>query len=117
METLDVEQFKKKVFDFEKSKEWHFEGELPALVDFYADWCGPCRMQAPVLEEIAQEFEGKINVYKVNTETSPELSSLFRIRGIPALLFIPKDAKPSLTSGFMPKNELVQAIKEILKVD
>lgn len=116
METLNVTGFKSKVFDFENQKEWKFEGELPAIIDFYADWCGPCRMQAPVLEEISKAYEGKIHVFKVNTEASPELASLFRIRGIPALLFIPKTGKPSLASGFMPKETLKEAIRDVLKV-
>lgn len=116
METLNIEEFKKKVFNYDGGPTWKFEGNLPAIVDFYADWCGPCRMQTPVLEEISKEFEGKIRVYKVDTQATPELASIFRIRGIPALLFIPKDGKPSLSSGFMPKEHLKQAISELLGI-
>lgn len=116
METLNVTEFKNKVFNFEAAREWKFEGDLPAIVDFYADWCGPCRMQTPVLEEISKEFAGKVRVYKVNTEASPELASFVRIRGIPALLFIPANGKPSLSSGFMPKEALKEAIRDVLKV-
>jgi len=117
MELLNVATFKEKVFNFETEKEWKFAGSIPTIVDFYADWCGPCRMQTPVLEEIAKEYEGKIQVLKVNTQLNPELSSLFKVRGIPALLFIPTSGKPSLSSGFMPKEELKKAIREVLKVN
>lgn len=114
METLDSTGFKQKVFDYETAKEWKFAGDKPAIVDFYADWCGPCKMQAPVLEEIAKQYAGKIDVYKVDTERSPELASLFRIRSIPSLLFIPKEGSPSLSSGFLPKEALEEAIEELL---
>jgi thioredoxin 1 len=117
METLNTSTFKEKVFNFETEKQWKFAGSLPTIVDFYADWCGPCRMLAPVLEEIAKEYEGKVQIYKVNTEVNPELSSLFRVRGIPALLFIPLNGKPSLSAGFMPKEALKEAIRDVLKVD
>jgi thioredoxin 1 len=117
MQLLSVHEFKEKIFNYDLHSEWKFEGEIPAIVDFYADWCGPCRMQAPVLEEISKEYSGKIHVYKIDTQATPELASLFRIRGIPALLFIPMKDKPSLTSGFMPKEELESAISQILKVE
>lgn len=117
MELLNATTFKEKVFNFETEKEWKFAGSIPTIVDFYADWCGPCRMQTPVLEEIAKEYQGKVQVLKVNTQLNPELSSLFRVRGIPALLFIPTTGKPSLSSGFMPKESLKDAIRELLKVE
>ena len=116
MLTLNAETFKSMVFNYDTSPEWKFEGKLPAIVDFYADWCGPCKMQAPVLEEIAKEYAGQLEVYKVNTETSPELASLFQIRGIPALLFIPLEGKPSLSSGFLPGEVLRKTIQDVLHV-
>ena len=117
IEHLTSETFKNKVFDFEINKEWKFEGPLPALVDFYADWCGPCKMVAPVLEELAGEYNGKLDIYKVNTEEQRELASLFGIQSIPSLLFIPKDGQPQMSTGALPKDSLKQAFKDVLKVE
>ncbi len=117
MELLTAATFKEKVFNYETEKEWKFAGTIPTIVDFYADWCGPCRMQTPILEEIAKEYSGKVQVFKVNTQLNPELSSLFKIRGIPALLFIPSTGKPSLSAGFMPKEGLRDAIRDLFKVE
>jgi thioredoxin 1 len=114
MEHLTKETFKKKVFDFEKNKEWKFEGNLPCIIDFYADWCGPCKMLAPVLEELSKEYDGKINIYKVDTEAEHELSSVFGIQSIPSLLFCPVDDKPQMAMGALPKTSFVQAIDDIL---
>jgi len=116
MELLTPDAFKLKVFDYEKNKEWKFAGELPSIVDFYADWCGPCRMLSPVLEEISREYQGKINIYKVDTEKHPELAALFRVRGIPTLIFIPMDDKPTTSSGFLSKEVLRNIIQDVLKV-
>lgn len=116
MENLSLETFKEKIFDFENSKDWKFKGELPAIIDFYADWCGPCKMVAPVLEELSREYDGKINIYKVNTEEQSELASAFGISSIPSLLFIPKDEKPQMAAGALPKHSFEDAIKNILKV-
>ena len=117
IEHLTSETFKNKVFDYEVNKEWKFAGELPTLVDFYADWCGPCKMVAPILEELAGEYNGKLNIYKVNTEEQRELASLFCIQSIPSLLFIPKEGQPQMAMGALPKDSLKQAFKEVLLVE
>jgi len=114
MEHLTKESFKDKIFDFENKKEWEFKGELPSIIDFYADWCGPCRMVGPLLESLAEEYKGKINVYKVDTDKEQELSSLFGIRSIPSILFIPKHGKPQMAVGALPKEALVKAVNEVL---
>jgi thioredoxin 1 len=114
MEHLTKEDFLQKVFDYETNKEWKFAGELPCIIDFYADWCGPCKMVAPILEELSKEFAGKVNVYKVDTEKEQELAAAFGIRSIPSLLFCPKDGKPQMAMGAMPKEGFVQAINDVL---
>ncbi len=114
MEHLTKETFKKKVFDYENHQEWKYEGNLPCLIDFYADWCGPCKMVAPILEELSKEYDGKIHIYKINTEEQTELASVFGIRSIPSLLFCPKDGEPQMAMGALPKQSLTQAIDEIL---
>ncbi|MGD2034565.1 MAG: thioredoxin [Bacteroidales bacterium] len=117
LEHLNKETFRKKVFDYETNKEWNFEGDLPCLVDFYADWCGPCKMVAPVLEELAEEFKGKLNIYKVDTEKERELATVFRIQSIPSLLFVPLDGQPQLAKGALPRDTFIRAFKDVLKVE
>ena len=90
---------------------------MPTIIDFYADWCGPCKALSPILEEIAKEYEGKVEIYKVDTEESPELSAAFGIRSIPSILFIPKDGKPTMAAGLVPKQSLKKAIKDIFNVE
>ena len=114
LEHLTKETFKTKVFNFEVNQEWKFEGTKPCLIDFYADWCGPCKMVAPILEELSKEFDGKINIYKVNTEVEQELASAFGIQSIPSLLFCPKDGKPQMAMGALPKQAMTDAINEVL---
>ncbi len=114
MEHLTKESFLNKVFNYEASKEWKFEGELPAIIDFYADWCGPCKMVAPVLEELSKEYAGKVNIYKIDTEKEQELAAVFGIRSIPSILFIPKEGKPQMAMGAMPKEGFVDAINGVL---
>jgi thioredoxin len=117
IEHLTTQTFKDKVFNFEENKDWKFAGNLPALVDFYADWCGPCKMVAPILEELAAEYEGKLRIYKVDTEEQRELAAMFGIQSIPSLLFIPKEGQPQMAMGALPKDSLKQAFKEVLKVE
>ncbi len=114
MEHLTKETFLKKVFDYENNTEWKYEGELPAIIDFYADWCGPCKMVAPILEDLSKEYEGKISIYKVDTEKEQELASVFGIRSIPSILFIPKEGKPQMAAGAMPREGFVEAINTLL---
>jgi len=114
MEHLTVDTFKTKVFNFEDNKEWKYEGNLPCIIDFYADWCGPCKMVAPVLDELAVEYKDKLNIYKIDTELEQELAGMFGIKSIPSILFIPKNGKPQMAMGAMPKEGFVQAINEIL---
>ncbi|HNS17208.1 MAG TPA: thioredoxin [Bacteroidales bacterium] len=114
MEHLTKDTFLKKIFNYEENQEWKFEGKLPCVIDFYADWCGPCKMVAPILEELSKEYDGKIDIYKVNTEDEQELSSVFGIRSIPSMLFCPMNGQPQMAVGALPKNSLRQAIDDIL---
>lgn len=116
-ELLTKETFLEKVFNYEKNKEWTFEGKVPAIVDFYADWCGPCKMIAPILEELSEEYGDKINIYKVDTEAERELSAAFAIRSIPSMLFIPMDEPPQMANGALPKQNLEEIIQQVLKVE
>jgi len=116
-EHLTKQTFLEKVFDYEKNKDWKFNGELPCIIDFYADWCGPCKMVAPVLEEISEEYKGKLNIYKINTDVEQELAGAFGIRSIPSILFVPKDAQPQMAQGAMPKQAFEEIIGNVLLKD
>ncbi len=111
---LTTEAFKNKVFDYTKEKEWQYKGDVPAIIDFYADWCGPCKMVAPVLEELAATYAGKLAIYKVDTEKEQELSSVFGIQSIPTFLFIPVNGDPMMQPGALPKKAFQQVIEERL---
>jgi thioredoxin len=114
-EQLTKETFLTKVFDYEKNQDWKFSGELPAIIDFWAPWCGPCRMVGPVLEELSEEYKGKVNIYKVNTDEEQELGSVFGIRSIPSILFVPLEGQPKMAVGALPKESIKQTIdKELL---
>ena len=113
-EHLTKETFLEKVFDFENEKEWSYKGELPAVIDFYADWCGPCKMVAPIIEELSTEYAGKVNFYKIDTEAEQELAAAFGIQSIPSLLFIPKDGQPQMAAGALPKQTLQEVINKDL---
>ena len=117
LEHLTTETFKEKVFNYDVNKEWKFEGDKPCLIDFYADWCGPCRMVAPILEELAKEYDGKLNIYKVDTDKEQELAMVFGIQSIQSLLFVPKDGQPQMAMGALPKETFKRAIKDVLKVE
>ncbi|MCK5464278.1 MAG: redoxin domain-containing protein [Bacteroidales bacterium] len=104
-EHLTKADFLTKVFDYENNKEWKYQGELPAMIDFYADWCAPCRTSSPILEELAKEYSGKINVYKIDTQKEQELAQVFGIQSIPAFLYCPMEGKPTMASGIAPTAE------------
>lgn len=114
MEHLTKETFKEKIFNYESGADWKYLGELPAIIDFYADWCGPCKALAPVLEELAAEYAGSVEIYKVDTEAEEELAGVFGIRSIPSILFIPKEGEPQMMVGALPKDSMKQAIDEVL---
>ncbi|MCX6332845.1 MAG: thioredoxin [Bacteroidia bacterium] len=116
-EHLTKETFLSRVFNYEKNKEWKFEGTKPCIIDFYADWCGPCKMVAPVLEDLATDFDGKIDVYKVNTEEQQELASAFRIKSVPSFLFVPVDGQPQMAMGALPKDTFIKAFKDVLGIE
>lgn len=117
LEHLTKETFKEKVFNFEANKEWKYEGSKPCLIDFYADWCGPCKMVAPVLDELQQEYGDSIVIYKVNTEEQQELAGMFGVQSIPSLLFVPQEGQPQMAMGALPKQTFEKAISEVLKVE
>lgn len=108
------EQFKKMIFDYEANKEWKYLGNQPCIIDFYADWCAPCRVMAPRLEEVAKEYAGRVTVYKVNTDQEQQLAAHLGIQSLPTLLFIPKSGQPRGAVGAIPKQALVKAIDEVL---
>ena len=113
-EHLTKETFLKKVFNYEKNKEWKFEGDLPCVIDFWAPWCGPCKVVGPIIDELSEEYKGKVNFYKVNTDEEQELVGAFGIRSIPSLLFVPKEGKPQMTTGALPKETLKKVVDEEL---
>ena len=117
IEYLTKETFQTKVFNYEKNQEWKFEGDKPCIIDFYADWCGPCKMVAPILEELATEYDGKLNIYKIDTEVEQELASVFGVRSIPSLLFVPLEGQPQMAAGALPKETFKQAFKDVLGVE
>lgn len=112
---LNKELFLRQVADIEKNPHtWEFLGDKPALIDFYAPWCGPCKMLAPILDELAEEYAGKVDIYKVNVDEESDLSTAFAIRSVPTLIFIPKSGQPQKASGAMSKGQLKQIIEELL---
>lgn len=114
MEHLTTKSFKQKIFNFEANKDWKFEGSRPCIIDFYADWCGPCRMVAPTLEELSKEYQGKVDIYKVDTEAEQELAAVFGIRSIPSILFVPQNGQPQMAMGALPKQSFEKMISDVL---
>ncbi len=112
---LTKTDFLNKVVDYESNpNEWKYLGDKPAIIDFYASWCGPCKMISPILEELAEEYKDEIYIYKINTEEEQELAAAFGIRSIPTLLFVPLDGQPQIANGALPKNALKDAIENVL---
>lgn len=117
MEQLTKQTFIEKVFDFENNQEWVFKGKKPAIIDFYADWCAPCKTVSPILEELNKEYQGLIDFYKIDTDQEQELAAMFGIRSIPTILFIPVDDDPRIAVGAMPKDAYEQAILDLFKIN
>lgn len=113
-EHLTKKTFLEKVFNYEQNQEWKFEGELPCLIDFYADWCSPCKMVAPIMNKLADEYAGKVNIYKIDTEAEQELAAIFGIQSIPSLLFVPKEGQPQMAVGALPEQTIKRVIEEQL---
>ena len=114
IEHLTEQTFLEKVFDYKANKEWKFAGTLPCIIDFYADWCGPCKIVSPILEDLATDYKDKIVIYKINTEEEQELSGAFGIRSIPSILFVPLDGQPQMAVGALPKEAMKNTINEVL---
>ncbi len=113
---LNEADFKSKVFNYDASKDWKFEGDKPCIIDFYADWCQPCKMVAPILDELAKEYDGKVDIYKIDTEVEKNLAGMFGVQSIPSLLFVPKDGQPQMAQGALPKETFKKAIADVFKV-
>ncbi|MCX6267681.1 MAG: thioredoxin [Bacteroidetes bacterium] len=114
---LTAESFQKLVWDYKTNpKEWVFNGDQPCIIDFYADWCRPCKMVAPIMDELSKEYQGKVRIYKVNTDEQRELAGLFNVNSIPAVLFVPKNGKPQMSVGAMQKPAYVEMITNVLMV-
>ena len=113
---MNNDSFKQLVFNYDKNKEWKYEGTKPAIIDFYAAWCPPCRQLSPLVEEIAKEYSGKIVVYKIDTDKEKLLSQRLGISGLPTLLFIPVKGKPQASMGFIPKETIVKKINDVLLI-
>lgn len=112
--TMDRQMFLDQVFDYTQEKEWKYKGQLPAIIDLYADWCGPCRRMSPVMQELAKEYAGRILIYKVNVDKERELAALFQATSIPLFVLIPRDGQPQLISGAVGKDVFQKAIEEFL---
>jgi thioredoxin 1 len=112
--TLNKREFKDKIFDYSYTKQWNYKGDMPAVIDFYADWCMPCKMVAPLLNQLSLEYDGKVKFYKVNTEKDPEVSKVFGISSIPTLLFIAPTGSPTVVRGAQSIGSLRKNIDRII---
>lgn len=116
VEYLSTDLFKKNIFDFSVEKEWKYKGKTACLIDFYADWCGPCKRVAPIMDELSAQYKGKVKFYKVNIDKEGELASVFGVKSIPSILFVPLKGQPQMTTGAYPKEDYVKMIEEIIAV-
>ena len=117
VQELTAETFKQKVMNYDMHpNEWVFEGSRPAIIDFYATWCGPCKQTAPIVEKLAEDYAGRIDVYKVDVDQQQELAAFFGVQSIPTILFIPKEGTPQRVSGAMPRSGFDEAIKQVFKM-
>ncbi|MXV37926.1 thioredoxin [Flavobacteriaceae bacterium Ap0902] len=117
-ELLNKNTFKEKIFNFEENQEWKFEGDKPSIIDFYADWCGPCQMLAPIYDELSTEYKDKVDFYKIDTEQEQELAAMFNVRSIPTIVFINTDGKkPQILNGALPKIEFKKVIKQVFDIE
>lgn len=112
---LNTEQFKQLIVDYTKDSVWHYKGDVPCVIDFYATWCGPCKRLAPIMEQLAEDYCEEVIFYKVDTDKERELAYIFGIRSIPSILLIPVNGRPQMIQGLMPKEQLEQAIFQVLK--
>lgn len=115
MESLNSQSFKTKVFDISKGKKWRFEGSAPAVIDFYADWCGPCRTMTPILENLEKKYAGRVNFYKVNIEEQSDIAAMFKVRSIPTLLFVPIKGTPTISTGLIPADRIERGLLEVIE--
>lgn len=116
VKNLTTEEFKNEIFNYEENEEWAFKGDIPVVIDFHAEWCGPCKTVGPVLEEIDDELDGKINLIKIDIEKEQELAGIFGIRSIPSILFVPKEGQPQMAQGAIPKNTIMEIIDKIMDI-
>lgn len=116
VQDLTSETFVEKISEVD-SGEFNFKGDKPAVIDFWAPWCGPCKMVGPVMEELSDEYEGKVDIYKINTDEQQDLAMKFGIQSIPSILFIPTEGQPQMSIGALPKEALAGAFKDILGVE
>jgi len=117
VKNLTTKEFKDLIFDFDKESKWKFKGDKPVITDFFANWCGPCKAVEPILEELSKEYNGKIDIYRVDVDQAHELSKEFKIRSIPSILFIPLNEEPQMMVGALPKTSFEKTIKEVLKIE
>ena len=116
---LTTDEFKDLVWNYEANpQEWVYNGEIPCVVDFYADWCKPCKIVAPIMDDLADHYKGKVQIYKVNTDNERELATVFQVRSIPSILFVPMEGRPAMQAGAMSKEDYIRIIDEnILKIN